>query len=808
MSAPGSPPLVDTIHDALRVLVTPGRDAVVELRVLGDRRGTASGYFDNLDELARAAAAWDARGGVYVTLNPVNPALLARAPNRMVERARHTTTDGDVLRRARLLIDLDPARPAGISATADEHEQAQRRAAEVRDWLREKRGWPEPLFVDSGNGAHVIVGVDLPNDDDTRVLLERCLHALGLQFGDDTVAVDLKTANAARLCRVPGTTNRKGSSTAERPHRVSGISAGPRDLVPVSREALEALSALAPRTAALRRGVDLAQWVTKHAERLHAGPERAWNGGGRKWVLNPCPWNAEHTNGAAFIVQLASGKVAAGCLHNGCAGRGWAELRALVEPSGDGAGREPAARQGRAFALHEPEPWPEPVDGLVLMEEIVVTLTRFVVLPPGAAVAVALWIVFTHCLEAFDIAPILAVLSPVKRCGKTTLLMVIMLLVPRALPASNISPAAMFRAIEAGAPTLLIDETDTFLAGSDELRGCLNSGHTRDLAFVIRTVGEDHEPRQFSTWAAKVLALIGRLPETLEDRSIVVAMKRRAPGELVERLRRDRLRAMEPLSRRIARWAEDHRAALQDADPKVPAELHDRAADNWHPLLAIADLVGGEWPERARQAALALADPARAQEDSHGIMLLADLRDLFAKDGADQLRTGLIVAELSTLDERPWGEWNRGKPLMPRHLAKLLAPFHVRPRQIREGGQTHKGYRRKDLEDAFTRYLEPEGKHPKQVNHDEPLPDDAATKHGEAVSDERDGVSIRNGGDVSDVSVPSPDQRGGAASPMGAPEGPAKGGLNSDRFTDELRQALSESDTAPAPDAVRSRARE
>lgn len=157
----------------------------------------------------------------------------------------------------------------------------------------------------------------------------------------------------------------------------------------------------------------------------------------------------------------------------------------------------------------ETEPWPEAVDGGELLAKLAATCRRYIVLPEHADVALALWIVFTHCVDAVSVAPILALTSPEKRCGKSTVLALLRRLVQRAMAAANISAAALFRAVEAWAPTLLIDEADTFMGATEELRGILNSGHTRDSAFVIRTVGDDHEPRRFSTWGAKAIALIG-----------------------------------------------------------------------------------------------------------------------------------------------------------------------------------------------------------------------------------------------------------------------------------------------------------
>ena len=227
------------------------------------------------------------------------------------------------------------------------------------------------------------------------------------------------------------------------------------------------------------------------------------------------------------------------------------------------------------------------VDGAQLLDEISGLLQRHLVLPPHAADTIALWVLFAHCHNCWQISPRLAFLSPEKRCGKSTALAILQSLVPRPLTAANITPAAVFRSVEKFRPTLVIDEADTFLAGRDELKGILNSGHLRSSATVIRVVGDNHEPFAFSTWAPLVIAMIGELPDTLQDRAIVIPLKRKAPHEKVERLRLDRLQESgRPLKSRIVRWVLDHRDQLVGWDREVPPALNDRAADNWRALLS------------------------------------------------------------------------------------------------------------------------------------------------------------------------------------------------------------------------------
>lgn len=325
-------------------------------------------------------------------------------------------------------------------------------------------------------------------------------------------------------------------------------------------------------------------------------------------------------------------------------------------------------------------------------------------------------------------------------------------LVPRPLPTSNVTPAALFRVIESTSPTLLIDEADTFLSAREELRGVLNAGHTRETAFVLRTVGDDHEPRSFSTWAAKALALIGRLPDTLMDRSIIVPMRRRARNESIERLRSKPGQAFVELSRKAVRWADDHFAELRDADPNIPEELSDRAADNWRPLLAIADEAGGEWPLQARRAALALTAGIDSQDGTRE-QLLADIQATFKEHETDRLFTEELLEDLCVREDRPWREWKHGHPLSAIQLSRLLKPFKIGPRSVRRVEHTAKGYLSEDFADAFARYLPPDPSQPSQSNADGILREDEIRHTSAYVTDRTAGTNspeIRTVTDVTD----------------------------------------------------------
>ena len=353
----------------------------------------------------------------------------------------------------------------------------------------------------------------------------------------------------------------------------------------------------------------------------------------------------------------------------------------------------------------DPEPWPDPVDGAALLDALAASFTRYVVLPDGAANALALWVVFAHAHDAAQVSPIMAVVSPEKRCGKTTCLAILQALAPRALPTANITAAALFRTVEKWGPTVLIDEADTFLRDNDELRGILNSGHARASAFVVRTVGDNHEPRHFRTWAPKAIAFIGALPDTLADRSIHLRLRRKRPDEIVERLRLDRMDGLTIIKRQAARWAADNLDALRGADPNVPADLHDRAADNWRTILAIADLARGGWPGRARETARVVSNDDNG-EMSGAVMLLADIRAIMFHPAVERIASANLVEALVGMEDRPWPEWKRGKPITTRGVARLLARFEIRPQTFRvDAHTTAKGYLREGFKDAFSRYL-------------------------------------------------------------------------------------------------------
>jgi hypothetical protein len=321
------------IAKTLDYLFEPGQ--VVELRCPIKPGRTKSGYFNDFEKLAIAAAKQSGTvPGVYVTVNPVEESLLSRSANRVQDYAKETTTDNQILRRRFFLLDIDPVRPSGISSSESEHRAAIDLVYQVKGWLETEFTFAGILIADSGNGAHLMIRVDLPKDDDTTNLFKMCIEAVALHFEEPTMSFDRTIYNPARIWKVYGTLARKGDSTPERPHRYSKILEAPQR--PWGVTPLETLKRLAdtipqePRSTETGRSqFDLAKWITDKGLDV-IGPYPYEDG--QKWIFRVCPWDANHTNRSAVIIQRASGAIGASCRHNGCAGKRWHDLRDAIEP--------------------------------------------------------------------------------------------------------------------------------------------------------------------------------------------------------------------------------------------------------------------------------------------------------------------------------------------------------------------------------------------------------------------------------------------------------------------------------------------
>jgi putative DNA primase/helicase len=265
--------------------------------------------------------------------------LLARSANKVTGYAKTTTRDRDIVRRRWLPVDLDPVRPAGIPSTRDEHAASLARAIDIFESLS-GRGWPSPVVIDSGNGAYLLYHVDLPNDEASTTLVENCLKALAAEFDDAVVKVDQTMSNASRIIRVPGTTNRKGSGTADRPHRRSRVMLAPAEVEVVSADLLAALASTVagepestPAADVWRDGFDLEAFIAECLPDARGPKLRA--DGRSVWTIETCPFNGEHARGEAFVGRMPSGALFAGCQHDSCTWK-WPDLRAKLAPRDDG----------------------------------------------------------------------------------------------------------------------------------------------------------------------------------------------------------------------------------------------------------------------------------------------------------------------------------------------------------------------------------------------------------------------------------------------------------------------------------------
>ena len=352
------------------------------------------------------------------------------------------------------------------------------------------------------------------------------------------------------------------------------------------------------------------------------------------------------------------------------------------------------------------EPYHSTVDGNKILDEISEIISRYMILPKGVLPPIALWIVSTYVYDAFNVYPKLGVISPEKRCGKTTLLDILGAFSCKSILSSNITPSSIFRVVEKTKPTLLIDEADTFIAGrNDELIGIINSGHTKRTASVIRTEEKDFTPKKFSTWAPMAFASIKGLSGTIMDRSIVIQLRRRTIAETVARIPVDFWEDSELIRQKLVRWGLDNFNDLKANHIEPPIIQNDRAITNWLPLFTIAHAVGSKWSEKVNASYILLNN--QEDEESAPVMLLHDIQFIFNNRDCDRIHSVDLVRYLVDMEERPWCEWKRGNLMTANSLAKQLATFGIRSKTIRAGvpSKTLKGYELKQFTDSFDRYI-------------------------------------------------------------------------------------------------------
>lgn len=353
------------------------------------------------------------------------------------------------------------------------------------------------------------------------------------------------------------------------------------------------------------------------------------------------------------------------------------------------------------------EPWADSVDLGQVLKQIEQQINAYAVLPNGSATAVSLWVASAYLMNEFRIFPKLIIFSPEKRCGKSTVLDLVEAFSPRALFASSISQAAIYRVIEAHQPTLIIDEADTFVANrNDEMVGIINSGHSKNRARVVRCEGDDNKTRAFSTWSPMVLASIKALQGTIMDRGICIELRRKMNHEKIQRIPADLTQQMKRFRQQLAKWSMDNAKDVATSQIEPPHSGNDRAVDNWIPLFTLAKLAGGNWPDKVMNAYTALTH--QEEEPTAQIMLLSDIREVFKAHKGERIPSKELVDLLLGLEERPWREWRKGQPMTQNSLAKLLGLFKIHSKTIRYFNQPCKGFDKSQFDDAFTRYLSTE----------------------------------------------------------------------------------------------------
>lgn len=354
------------------------------------------------------------------------------------------------------------------------------------------------------------------------------------------------------------------------------------------------------------------------------------------------------------------------------------------------------------------EPWPDPSNPALLLDEVSATIRRFIAMDKYQADIAALWIAVCWFVDVVYTASIALINAPERACGKTQLLTLLSKLAPRATQLSGISPSVLFRMIDKYQPTLFVDEIETVLKDNEDLRGLFNAGHTRDSAFVWRvdTSTDDFEPKRFSVWGMKAIAGINaiKLAETVTSRSIVFELRRKRPDEKVDRLRYAEPLLFERLTAQLARFAEDYSDKVRQTRPVLPDELGDREQDYIEPLLQVAYVAGGHWPDTTIKAALKIFKASQSNQSAAN-ELLSDIQEVFETKHISKISTTDLINALTEDTEKSWATYNRGKQLTPRQIANKLRDYGIYSKTVRLGYETAKGYELDQFADAFERYL-------------------------------------------------------------------------------------------------------
>ncbi|MGP5064592.1 DUF3631 domain-containing protein [Psychrobacter celer] len=356
------------------------------------------------------------------------------------------------------------------------------------------------------------------------------------------------------------------------------------------------------------------------------------------------------------------------------------------------------------------EPYAEPITDIALVaNQIYQILDDHIACTDAVKIAVTLWIILTWVIPASHILPIAWINAPEKRCGKTTLLILMSRLSKKSLSTSNITRSALYRCIETYKPTLFIDEADTFINDDKEMRGILNAGHSLQLSKTLRCVGDDNEPTTFNVYCAKAISGIGKIHSTLIDRSISLTLRRKMKNETKKRVRDLPIDFTNKIQSQLARWSNDNIDAVKAAKPVLPPYINDRAQDNWEILLKIAMMLGDDWLEKAYNACIEISG-IESDEPSLNEQLLADIQTVFNLYGTNRLLSRDLLTGLCRDTEMVWSTLNHGRPITLYQIARRLGEFKISSKDMRthdlRGKEVRgKGYDLDDFQETFSRYL-------------------------------------------------------------------------------------------------------
>ena len=368
--------------------------------------------------------------------------------------------------------------------------------------------------------------------------------------------------------------------------------------------------------------------------------------------------------------------------------------------------------EGGEEAPSETEPWPEPVDIAVLLSELSSKIARYVVLvKPYQTTALVLWTV--HCWlydHAVPIhSPMLAATSAEANSGKSTLVVVVGHATPRFKLNVETTGPTLYRYVDQFKPTMVLDEADDIFKRRSDLKHIINAGWTRGAKIPRQEkIGGVWRTVWFDPFTPKAISLLGsNLPPATRTRTIEIKMVPKRSDEKVEDFEQLDDAEFAVLRRKFARWAADHAAALKDAKPTMPPGLNNRAAANWKLLLAIAELAGGPWPGRAREAAERLTQTRH--RPSYGVRLLAAFREVFISDGRKMITSEDMVTYLCRDPTSVWANYNHGGPITQRQIAILADQYDISPVPTHPTGRSdfgRMGYKlSQQFLDAFSRYL-------------------------------------------------------------------------------------------------------